>query len=383
MAVTDFGALSSARKILWANELWKAGRDQSFWFKNGFIGKSDNDTNSVIQRVTKLTETERGMECVMQIVLDMQGDGVVGDNELEGNEEPLQNDTQTIRIDQLRHGNKSKGEMAEQATVIRFRAQSKDKLTFWLSDKLDELMFLTVSGVSYQYTYNGATRINSQLPELTFAGDVVAPSTNRQLYAGTATSTSTLTSSNTMNWATCVAANTFAFEKRIRPIRDGGRNYYVMLMHARQKRDLVLDPTYLNIVKSAEQRTSKNPLFTGAVANVDGIIVHWHNKVYNTSGLASGSKWGSGGTVDGAQALLLGAQAGAIATIGQMYWREAVLTDYGNRPGIGVGRKLGMLKPQFLSIYDDTLGTTTPTRQDFGVVSVYTAAAPVNAAAGA
>lgn len=115
MAVTDFGALSTARKTVWAAETWKAGRDQSFFFANGFIGGSDSDMNSVIQRVTKLTETERGLECVMQLVLDMTGDGVVGDNELDGNEEALQNDSQTIRIDQLRNGVKSKGEIAEQA----------------------------------------------------------------------------------------------------------------------------------------------------------------------------------------------------------------------------------------------------------------------------
>lgn len=378
MAVTDFGSLSAARKIVWAAELWKNGRDQSFWFANGFIGKSDGDMNSVIQRVTKLTETERGFECVMQLVLDMQSDGIVGDNELEGNEEALQNDTQTIRIDQLRNGNKSKGEMAEQATIIRFRQQSKDKLSFWLSDKLDELMFLTVSGVAYTSTYNLATRVNSQLPELTFAADVVAPSSQRTLYAGTATSTATLTTSNTMNWATLVEANTLAAEKRLRPIRDGGRNYYAVVLHPRQRRDLVLDPTYQTIVRSADKRSSSNPLFKGAIADVDGLIIHYHNKVINTSGLGSGSKYGAGGTVDGAQALLLGAQAGAIATVGNMFWREAVLTDYGNRPGIGVGRKIGMLKPQFLSIYDEP--TSGPmqgpaTRQDFGVISVYTAAA--------
>lgn len=33
------------------------------------------------------------------------------------------------------------------------------------------------------------------------------------------------------------------------------------------------------------------------------------------------------------------------------------------------------LKPQFLSVYDETAGPGTATRQDFGVVSVYTAAA--------
>jgi N4-gp56 family major capsid protein len=375
MAATDFGALTTAQKKVWAAEIWKAGRDQSFFFANGFIGTSDADMNAVIQRVTKLTETERGLECVMQLVLDLQTDGVVGDNELDGNEEAMVNDAQTIRIDQLRQGVKSKGEMAEQATVIRFREQGKDKLSFWLSDKLDELMFLTLSGVAYTYTYNYATRTNSQLPSLSFSADVVAPSSNRVEYAGTATSTATLTAANTLNWAFITELGTLAMEKRLRPIRSGGRNYYVLVVHPRQARDLKNDPTYQTIVSRAEVQGPKNPLFTGAFAKVDNMVIHQHNKIINTSGLASGSKWGSGGTVDGAQALMLGAQAGGIATVGSMFWRESDHTDYNNRPGIGIGRKIGMLKPQFLSVYDETSGPGTATRQDFGVISGYTAAA--------
>ena len=109
MAVTDFGSLSDARKRVWAAEIWQAGRDKSFWMSQGFVGKSDADMNRPIQRVTKLSETDRGLECVMQLVQDMQQDGVVGDNKLDDNEEAMVNDAQTIRIDMLRHGVKSKG----------------------------------------------------------------------------------------------------------------------------------------------------------------------------------------------------------------------------------------------------------------------------------
>ncbi|MCC6775636.1 MAG: N4-gp56 family major capsid protein [Hyphomicrobiales bacterium] len=365
---TDFGALQVAQKRVWAAEVWKAGRDQSFFFANGFIGTNDADMNSVIQRVTKLTETERGMECVMQIVLDLQGDGVVGDNELDNNEEPLVNDAQTIRVDQLRHGVKNKGEMAEQATVVRFREQAKDKLSFWLPDKLDELMFLMLSGRAFTLTTTGATRSGSQLPSLRFAADVVAPSTNRIIHAGSATSEGSLTASDKMSWATIVRAGTLAEEKRLRPIRAAGRSHYAVVIHPRQRKDLVLDPTYMTILRSAEPPGEKNKLFTGAIANVDGKVIHCHNKVFNTSGLASGSKWGSGGLIDGAQAMLLGAQAGGIATLGNTFWRESTLTDYGNRPGIGFGRKIGMLKPQFKSVYDSN------TRQDFGTIAIKTAA---------
>lgn len=369
MATTDFGSLQAAQKRVWAAETWKAGRDQSFFFANGFIGSSDSDMNSVIQRVTKLSETERGMECVMQLVLDLSGDGVVGDNELNGNEEALVNDAQTIRIDQLRHGTKSKGEMAEQATVIRFREQSKDKLAFWLSDKLDELMFLTLSGRAYTLTTGGATRTGSQLPSLRFASDVAAPSSNRIIYAGSATSEATLTTADKMSWEVIVRARTLAERKRLRPIRGGGKGYFCLVISSEQRRDLVLDPTYQTILRSAEKVGDKNPLFTGAMATVDSVCLHSHQKVFNTFGLGASSKWGSGSTVDGAQAMLLGAQAGGIATLGSMFWRESELTDYNNRPGVGVGRKLGMLKPQFKSVFDSN------TRQDFGTIAVKTAAA--------
>ena len=109
MAATDFGSLTTAQKRIWAAELWQAGRDESFFFSNKFIGKNESDMNSPIQRITKLSETERGLECVMSLVQDAQNDGTVGDNKLEDNEEPLSNETITIRFDQLRHGFRSKG----------------------------------------------------------------------------------------------------------------------------------------------------------------------------------------------------------------------------------------------------------------------------------
>lgn len=370
MGATDFGALTDGSKRVWAAEVWQAGRDQSFWFANGFIGKSDSDMNKPIQRITKLTETERGLECVMQLVLDMQSDGVTGDSKLEDNEESLVNDTQVIRIDQLRNGVRSKGEMAEQASVIRFRATGKEKLSFWLAEKVDELSFLTASGRAYSLFTNGATRVNSQLPALTFAGDVVAASTNRLVFPNAVVSEATVTAADTFGWNVIVKARTKAKRKKLRPIREGGKEYYAIIMSPEQERDLILDPTYQTIVSRAAERGIKNPLFNNALAVVQGVILYSHNKVFNTQGLAAASKWGAGGLVDGAQALLFGAQALGIATLGNAFMRESDNTDYGNRPGIGFGRKLGLLKPQWKSIPDAL------SREDFGIISVKTAAAP-------
>lgn len=367
MAATNFGALSAAQKRVWAAELWMAGRDQNFWMSNGFVGRG---STTPIQQITNLTETERGRVCVMQLVGDMVSDGVVGDNMLETQEETLWNDAIEIRIDQIRNGVRSRGKMAEQETVIRFRAVGKEKLSFWLADKLDELIFLTISGISYTLNLDGSTRSGtSQLPQLNFASDVAAPSSGRKMFAGSATSTASLTASDTVTWNLLVSLQATAKRKRIKPVRQGGRDYYVVVLSTEQCRDLKKDSTYQTIVSRAGPRGDSNPLFRGATAVVEGLIIYDHQKVPNTFGLASSSKWGSGGTVDGAQALLLGAQAMGFATIGNVEMAESDNTDYGNRPGMSVGRVIGMLKPQFKSIFDSN------TRQDFGVISLYTAAA--------
>jgi N4-gp56 family major capsid protein len=366
MATTNFGALSASQKRVWAGELWTHGRDQNFFMSNGFVGTS---SGNVIERITELTETERGRVCIMQLVGDLQSDGIVGDNLLDGQEDTLWNDAIEIRIDQIRAGLRSRGRMAEQETVIRFRTTGREKLSFWMADKLDEMMFLTLSGIAYTQNLDGSTRAaNSQLPQLNFAADVAAPTSARKMFAGTATSTASLTTADKVSWNLLVSLQAKAKRERIKPIRAGGRDYYAVTMSTEQARDLSSDSNYQTIVSRAGPRSDANPLFRGAKAMVEGLVIYDHQKVPNTLGLAASSKWGSGGTVDGAQALLMGAQAMGFATIGNTDYEESDNTDYGNRPGMAVGRVIGLLKPQFQSFFN------ARTRQDFGVISLYTAA---------
>ncbi len=57
------------------------------------------------------------------------------------------------------------------------------------------------------------------------------------------------------------------------------------------------------------------------------------------------------------------------AQIGSPDFEESDNTDYSNRPALGFGRMIGMVKPQFISLTDITNGV--PTKQDFGVTSFY------------
>lgn len=367
MGYTAFGSLSALQKRVWLDQVAVQGRHRAFWLTNGFVSANESNTGLPVTKVTSLNETDRGTEAVMPLIPDLSVDsGVVGDNELEGNEAVLGADSQTIRIDQLRNGVKSKGRMAEQETVIRFRAQAQDKLAFWLADVKDELMFLTVAGRAYTLTTDGATRGTSQLPQLKFAADVSASSTNRIIYGGAATSEASLTASDTMTWNLIVKAAAFAKRKAIQPIRQGGKEYYVIVMSTEQMRDLVQSADYKAIMSQAEARGSSNPLFANAKAVIQGVVLYEHQKVYHTLG---GTAWG-GGTVHGAQATLLGAQALGICELrGKASMAESDNTDYGNRSGTAIGNIFGVLKPQFKSKYDSNAV------EDAGVVSIKTAAA--------
>lgn len=367
MAETDWGALAAHQKKVWASQAWKQARDNSFWFQSGFMGAGTSDTTKPIHYVKELTATERGDKCLMHLVPDMLEDGTVGDNILEGREEALSADDEEITLDQLRHAAKSRGQMSEQRTVIRFRETARDKLGNWWAQKIDELGFLTASGIAYTSNLDGSTRSpGSQLPSLAFAAGVTAPSTNRKVFAGGVASTASLTTAEKMTWNFVLSVAASARRKRVKPLNTKGKEAYILLMSTEQARDLKADSGYQTNVGRAQNRGNSNPLFTGYIADVDGILVYEHPKVYTTLGTAT--KWGAGTNVNGAQALLIGAQALGFARIGQPSWNESDNKDYGNRQGLSYGAMIGYKKPVFASIYDGGAN------EDFGIMSIYTAA---------
>ena len=368
--LTNFALLTNEQKTVWSMDTWRMARNYSF--VNKFLG---NGSNSMIQHITELKKSEKGARAVITLLADLEGDGVAGDRTLEGNEEAMKSYDQVIRIDQLRHANRHEGRMADQKSVVEFRNNSRDVLAYWLAERIDQLAFLTLSGVSYAMRNNGATRVGSDLPFLEFAADVSAPTNLRKLrWNGsgktleTNGATSSIASTDTPMWELFVQLKAYAKDQYLRGIKgEGGDEVFHAFLTPQAMAKLKLDPTYMLNVRHAQKRSGENPLFSGGEAvMIDGIVFHEYRNVYNTSGAASGSKWGADGTVDGCQILFCGAQALAMADIGNPEWVEKGF-DYENTQGISTGKILGFLKPKFNSIY---AGNTT---QDFGVISVYVA----------
>ena len=367
MAATNFALLTNEQKTVWSLDFWKQARNLSFI--NRFLGK---DSNSVVQHITELKKTEKGARAVITLLADLEGDGVVGDRTLEGNEEALKSYDQVIRIDQLRNANRHEGRMADQKSVVTFRENSRDKLAYWLADRIDQLAFLTLAGLSYTVKNSGGTRVGSDLKNLEFAADASAPSAKRVaqwdktngLVIGGASSN--IAADDTPTWEMFVQAKAYAKENYMRGIMVDGEETYHAFLSPMAMAKLKLDATYMANLRYAQTRGGNNELFSGSTVKIDGIYLHEFRHVPNTRLAASGSKYGGGGSVDGCQVLFCGAQALGMADIGNPEWVEKEF-DYDNQPGISVAKILGFLKPKFTTQYSG--GTT----EDFGVLSIYVA----------
>lgn len=359
MAATNFAALTPERKVVWSRDVWSAARDQMFIKK--FVGNGDS---AMIQRITELTKTEKGDKVLMHLVADLVDDGIVGDNQREGFEEAMQSYDLELLIDLISHQVRNKGKMSEQKTVIKFREQAKDKLAYWLANRIDQLAFLTMSGISYAYNNDGSARVSSAFSNLSFAASVSAPTSGRHvMWTGSAlvpSVTGNITSGYTPNYKMIVDLVAYAKDHYIRPLMSGGKEYYVILVRPGTLAALKKDSDYQRAVTNIALKSGQDsPWFTGATVTIDGAVIHEHRLVYNTKGTAT--KWGAGNAIEGTRTLLCGAQALGMADLGAPEWDEEYF-DYKTKQGISIDKMFGLVKPKFYSIYDQSV-------EDFGVIA--------------
>lgn len=365
--LTDLAGQVALRKRIYTATVLKPARDKSFFMGDkGMLGKGMKDATKPVFYVDELTKTSKGDSCVMPFALELDTDGIAGDNAIGNNVSAVETDYAIINIDRIRIPSQSIGKFSEQRTAMNFMALARDRVGHRYGVLVDEMLFQAASGVSFALKPNGAARgASSQFASYRFAADVTAPSTNRKIFAGTATSTATLTATDTMNWNLLVRARAFAEYHRISPIMYKNDETYIVVLHTHQAEDLKKDPDYKAALAHADKQGDSNKLFTGMLAAVDGLILYAHPKVCSNYG---GTLWGSGNTVYGAQALLLGAQALAYAQIGEMEEIKPDQTDWGSRDGVGTDCTIGILKPKFKAEFI----TNKPT-EDFSVVNIYTA----------
>ena len=375
MANTNFASLTSEQLTAWSRDFWRVARNMSFI--NQFAGSG---SNAMVQRVSELTKSDKGARAVLTLLADMTGDGVTGDNTLEGNEESLRAYDIVIQLDQLRFANRLAGRLADQKSVVTFREHSRDALAYAIADRIDQLAFLTLSGVAYTQKNNGALRpvytSGQNLGDLAFNSDITAPTSNRHrrwdatngLVAGDVTAT---VAADKLAYNTIVDLKAYAKDNYIRGIRSAGNEESFHLFVTPQvMADIKLDSDFLANVRNAVVRGPSNSLFAGSSSlMVDGVFIHEFRHVFNTSGAtagtssnagAAGYKWGADADVNGSACLFCGAQSLAMADIGLPEMVEDNF-DYGNQNGISIGKIFGLKKPKFNSDINSAV-------EDFGVI---------------
>ncbi|MGE0716284.1 MAG: N4-gp56 family major capsid protein [Alphaproteobacteria bacterium] len=278
-----------------------------------------------------------------------QGQGVTGDETLEGNEEGMSFSYMDLNIDLMRYADKVDMKMGQQRSIFDVRSEAKDMHAEWWDERYDSYFLRTLSGDT----------------TLSFAGNTITAPTS-VIFGGNATATGDIDVNDVFD----LTAIDRAVEKAklasptMRKADFGGKKGYVCILHPYQVYNLRTNTNagqWLDIQKAAMQggKTSDNPIWSEALGVYNDVILVESTRVRTYS------NWGAG-SIAGARALFLGAQAGVVAFgrgyegAGRFDWTEKTF-DYGKYLGVATDCIWGLQKSVFNSA-------------DFAVIAIDTAA---------
>jgi N4-gp56 family major capsid protein len=354
MAKRVYGINDPETVKAWRKKLFGEAIDATYFKK--FLSDSDS---ALFQRINELKKGE-GDEVTITLRTRLTGDGVIGDETLEGREEALSTFTDKMRIDQLRHAVRTGGKMSQQRTLFSHRNEAKNGLRDWWKERMDIMAANQLTG-------------NTAITDVKYTGlqATIAPSANRIMRAGGVANDESLASGNTITLNLIsdlrIRAKSQA-RPRIRPIMYQGEEFFVVFLHPFQVRTLKQatgENSWSSIQRAvlAGGKVRDNPIFTGAIGVYDGCVLHeWDY-------LPEGVSTANASVANTRRAVLCGAQSLAVAFGNgsgegdQMSWVEEEF-DYGNQLGVSAGSVLGMKKTRF-------------NNEDFGTIVLSTwAAAP-------
>jgi N4-gp56 family major capsid protein len=316
--------------------------------QNLFADLIGTGPDSIIQKITEL-EKGKGDTVKVHIFGKLATYGVTGDSTLEGNEEALAPYNDSIKIDQLRHAVKLDGKMTEQRSAVNLRLEAGVQLGTYARDLMTEFLTFHLSGARGVRTGHICSTGWTG-----FANSLVTPDSAHQLIAGAGTKAG-LTSSDKMTTALLdksVAKIKLLMNAGVpmRPATVKGRKYFVCYVTPEQMYDLRQDTNWINAQKDANVRSEDNPIFSGAEGMWNGLVI----KV-NDAGVLF-NDYGAGSNVGAARAVILGAQAAAVAfgnsgsDAGNTFkYIEKVDFDYFNQNGFAIASIFGVKKLAFNS----------------------------------
>lgn len=292
---------------------------------------------------------------------NLVGPGVIGDAPIAGQETPLTWQTTSFIINQQRNAALIVGKMSQQRIPWSMRDAAYAQLANWVKTIIDAGL-LNQAACNTNQTNTAYTGLNS----------VPTCDSSHQIFAGTATTNGTLTSSMIMDLELITEAVVKSQSTLIFPIKPpvikGIEIAGMLFLHHTQVRDLKNNfqaGEWGNIFGMAMQggQVTGNPIFTGAIGVYENVVMHadanvpWGTSSQNQMMLANGTLVASPtvlGTTSVANAPFLGAQALAIAFGSadnvegkplRVRWYEEIL-DAGNQLRVTGGLIWGCATPQ-------------------------------------
>lgn len=336
MAKTSFATGDALTKKVWEEKLFRDSLKESYFSK--FMGDS---SDSLVQTQSQL-EKSQGDRVTFGLRMRLVGSGVVSGQILEGNEERLQTYNHNVTLEQYRHAVRDAGAMDRQRAMFSIDEESEKALKDWGAEKVDQLCFDNL-GIGSGAAAN---------PTKIFYRDSSGVSTATPTAATAKAALSATNSKLTPNFISFIKASAKTGGARsyipIRPVKVKGRDYYILIVHPDCMYDLKIDSTFQQAMRDAEIRGPENPLFQGATAIWDGVVVHEHE---NCAIAADGG----GASVAWAKCAFMGAQSLLWAWGKRPEVVEASF-DYTNEHGYAWGMIAAASKPQFNSVDYGSLG---------------------------
>jgi len=350
MASTTYGVNDSLSNKLWAKKLAAEALKETYFGK--FMGTgSDN-----MIHLKSETSTNAGDTVTFGLRMQLQGDGVTEAQTLMGNEESLTTYSDKVIINELAHAVRVRNKNTIDAQRVPFNLREEGKLGLkdWFSNRFDTAMFNHLAG-------------NTLVTDMRYAGNNTVAAPTRIVRGGGATDDATINSDNTKTFNlalidTCVE-RAYTATPLIRPIKVQGENKFLMFLHDYQITDLRTSTSsgqWLDIQKAALAggAGSKSPIYTGALGEYNGVILHRSNRIPMGISNAGAQQTST------RRAVFAGAQAGALAfgkefSEGVNYKWVEELFDYERELGISSQTIWGVKKTVFNGLDFGTIVATT------------------------
>lgn len=319
MATTVPADVAASTPEVWAKSVLRTHKDGAFW--RNMVG-SEGSGKPIIQKSELLNKP--GDLIHISITAPLSGAGRRGDTQdLEGNEESLSTSAIKASPFLVRHAVRW-NRRANKKNIVELRAEAKMRLTEWGMVAMDTQRFRHfISDGTGGVDVDGA--LASTANPLPVAGEAYTP--NSYVLGDLADEDLISNSTGLLDVREIQVIKVLLDEQLAKPLYTvEGEPVYVLVVSPNAAFNLKRDSEYQTYVQNARERAKTNPLFTGALAMVDGMVIFDHSRTPRFTNTHAD-------TVDCFRGVAFGAEA-FVEALDENVHSEDDTFDYGRDIGI-------------------------------------------------